>query len=225
VISVVNYLYEGEILDHLRRNKEKYALGAAAAGLYYSDDITPDPVKNVIRRVVTGRETINTPEELLKGYERHPKYEELRKIARSIEKRDLNRLTKFGIHNKDNLPIPPYLNVPPGTARHQIAGYYLHKPFFSNFRDRELRIRDNLPNFPVEKAFKHELGHHLDTEKDTFSKTMDDWNRPYEAQKREYIARKFANEFDPSKESARNFIKRVRKEADRLSSFERSLYW
>jgi len=220
----LSYLFEGKVLEYLKRNKGKYTLGTAAAGLYYSDDITPDSVKNVIRRVVTGKETINTPEDLLRGYEGHPKYHELKKIASEIDPKDLNRLTKFGIHTKDDLPIPPNSNVPPGTPKENIGGYYRHKVLFPNFRDRELRIRDDQPDFPIEKAFKHELGHHIDLNKNTFSKTASDMNVPYAAQKREYIARKFAKEFDPSKESARDFIKRVREEANRMSNYERSKY-
>jgi len=33
MISIMNYLYEGQILDHLKRNKGKYALGAIGLGV------------------------------------------------------------------------------------------------------------------------------------------------------------------------------------------------
>lgn len=220
----VSYLFEGKIKEHLKKHAGKYALGTTAAGLYYSDDITPDPIKNVIRRGVTGRETINTPEELLKGYENHPHYKEYKDIADKLDKKDLNRLTKFGIHNADDMPDPGLSNAPPGTKKVNIGGWYNHKQLFPNFRDRELRVRGDLPAEEARRIFKHELGHHIDLNKDSISKGLDDSGQPYHAQKREYIARKFAKEHEPSKESYQDFIKRTRDESNKLSPEERSKY-
>jgi len=220
----IAYLFEGKIKEHFKKHKGKYALGAAAAGLYYSDDITPRPLKNFIRSKVTGTETIHNSDDLLKGYENHPKYRELKDIADKADPEDLERITKFGIHNKHNLPIPPELKLPPGATRDNVGGYHKYKPVFSNFRDREIRLRDDMPNMPIEKAFKHELGHHIDSEKDTFSKAIQDTNKPYAGQKTEYVARKFAKEHATSGLSYKQFIKNAREEADKMSEDQRANY-
>ncbi len=216
----ISYLFEGRVLEHLKKHKGKYAALGAAGALYHSDDITPDPIKNVIRRAVTGQDTIESSEQLLRGYENHPEYHKLKAFADQLDKRDLNRLTKFGIHQSDNLPIPDNSNIPKG---YRIGGYYRYKPIFQNFRDRELRIRDDDPGLSVERAFKHELAHHIDTEKNAFSKTVGDINYPYHQQKREYVAHKFEQEYEPG-ESYRDFIKRARKEADTLDPMSRQQY-
>jgi hypothetical protein len=218
----VSYLFEGKVLDHLKKHKGKYALGAAAAGLYYSDDITPRPIKNIIRRAVTGRETIESSDQLLKGYEGHPHYKTYKAIADKLDKEDLNRLTKFGIHNREDMPSPRggYLNVPSG---YEIGGYNKYKPIFQNFRDREIRVRGDVDKDTASRIFKHELGHHIDTEKNAFSKFKEDSPHQYKAQKTEYIARKFAKEHQDG-ESSRDFIKRARDEADRLTPEQRAEY-
>jgi hypothetical protein len=224
----VSYLFEGKITEHLKKHKGKYALGTAAGALYFSDDITPRPLKNIIRSKVTGRDTIKSSDELLKGYENHPKYKALKDIADKADPEDLNRLTKFGIHQRHNMPPPEgATNIPAGA---DIGGYNMHKVPFQNFRDREIRIRDDVPSMPVEKAFKHELGHHIDSEKNAYSKVMDDIDprtgqqKEYWGQKREYIARKFAKEHEKSGMNYKDFIKKTRKEADNLSDEDRAKY-
>ena len=218
------YLFEGKVIEHLKKHKGNYALGAAAGALYYSDDITPRPLKNYIRSKVTGTETIHSSKDLLKGYENHPKYKELKDIADKADPEDLERITKFGIHNKHNLPIPRELKLPPGATSDNVGGYHRYKPVFQNFRDREIRLRDDMPELPIEKSFKHEMGHHIDTEKNAYSKAVEDINKPYAGQKGEYIARKFAKENDPSKGTYKEHIKNLRKEADKLPEHERANY-
>ena len=217
----VGYLFEGKVIEHLKKHKGKYALGAAAGTLYYSDDITPRPLKNYIRSKVTGRETIHSSKDLLKGYENHPKYKELKDVADKADPEDLERLTKFGIHQKHNMPHPPNSNLPAGS---EMGAYHLHTLPFQNFRDREIRLRDDIPDIPVEKVFKHELGHHIDTNKNAFSKVKEDINKPYWGQKREYVARKFAKEHSTSGKSYKDFINDTRKEADKMSDEDRAKY-
>lgn len=218
----IAYLFEGRVIEHLKKHKGKYALGAAAAGLYFSDDITPRPIKNIIRRGVTGQDTIESSDQLLKGYENHPHYQSLKAVADKMDKEDLNRLTKLKIHgNQDELVR--HLNVQRGDIPEdsEIQGAYAYHPIFQNFRDREVHLRGDLDKDTITKAFKHEIGHHLDTEKSAFRKKLQDIGNKYESSKMEHVARKFAGRNEDN-EPYKNFIKRAREEANKLSPQERA---
>jgi hypothetical protein len=205
----VSYLFEGKVLDHLKKHKGKYALGAAAAGLYYSDDITPRPVKNLIRRAVTGKDTIESSDQLLKGYENHPYYKDLKSVADSLDKEDLNRLTKFSLESPENM------------GEGNVAQIKL-QPAFSNFRDKEINLRNDLSKELMKKLFKHELTHHVDLGKDTFTKILKDNKYPYDAQVREHVANDFAKNHNFSdKEHYRDVIKKIREKHENLAPYER----
>lgn len=47
MISIVNYLYEGKIIEHLKRNKGKYLVGAGLAGAA----LAPEMISQVHKKI------------------------------------------------------------------------------------------------------------------------------------------------------------------------------